>query len=178
MYQIKTDFDGLFIIKPIRVPDNRGYFEKKYDLSLRELMPMICETYISSSNKNVLRGLHFQRGISSQSKLITCIKGSFLDIAVDLRPKQPTFGKCFIYELKSNATTSLLIPGEFAHGVYALEDDSILLNMASNDYSPSDESGINWNSIPELGFIKTPTVSSKDSLLLPLDDILKKIAYE
>jgi dTDP-4-dehydrorhamnose 3,5-epimerase len=111
--------------------------------------------------------------MSAQSKLITCIKGSFLDIAVDLRPKQPTFGKCFIYEINSNTTKSLLIPGEFAHGVYALEDDSILLNMANNDYSPSDESGVNWNSIPELGFIKAPTVSSKDSLLPSLEDILK-----
>lgn len=173
MNRIKTNFDGLFIIESIRVSDNRGYFEKKYDLSLREFMPKIYETYISSSNKNVLRGLHFQRGMSAQSKLITCIKGSFLDIAVDLRPKQPTFGKCFIYEINSNTTKSLLIPGEFAHGVYALEDDSILLNMANNDYSPSDESGVNWNSIPELGFIKTPTVSSKDSLLPSLEDILK-----
>lgn len=172
----KTGFRGLYIIDNIRIVDDRGFFEKKYNQDLlKDLNIKVGESYVSLSKKGVLRGLHYQKGEASQSKLVTCIRGSFLDIAVDLRKSEPTFGRVFIKEIDCRQPVSVFVPGEFAHGIYSLEEDTVLLNHAGSVYSPGNEGGINWASIDELTFINNPIVSEKDLNLPNLDEVLESI---
>ncbi len=176
MKLLDTNFKGLYVIENHRLYDDRGWFEKKYNSELlNAVSDTVGESYVSLSNKGVLRGLHFQAGSSSQSKLVTCISGSFIDIAIDLRKEEPTFGKVFMQEIDSRKSISVFIPGEFAHGIYALEDKTILLNYAGTVYSPGNEGGINWRSIKELDFLGSPIVSEKDLNLPYLDEVLDKL---
>jgi dTDP-4-dehydrorhamnose 3,5-epimerase len=148
MEVINTKFSGLNLIKNTRIEDSRGWFEKKYNGEiLKGLSPNVGESYVSISKKGVLRGLHFQSGSSAQSKLVSCLSGSFIDIAVDLRKSEPTFGQVFLHEIDSRSAISLFIPGDFAHGIYALESNTIMLNYAGSLYAPGNEGGINWKSI-------------------------------
>jgi dTDP-4-dehydrorhamnose 3,5-epimerase len=173
MNKINTPFDGLYIIENNKIFDDRGWFEKKYHAELMsDISPIVGEVYTSMSNKNVLRGLHFQRGHKGQSKLVTCLAGSFIDIAVDLRKEKSTFGQVFTYKLDSRGSNSVFIPKEFAHGIFALEDNSILLNIAGSVYSPGDEGGILWSSLKELSFVNNPLLSDKDANLPSWEEIV------
>lgn len=176
MNLVKTAFNGLYIVENNRVIDQRGWFEKKFHSDLlSQANSNVGESYSSLSKRGVLRGLHFQGGQFSQSKLVTALTGSFIDIAVDLRRSEATFGKVFIHEVDSRKATSIFLPGEFAHGIYALEDNTILLNYAGSVYAPGLEGGINWSSIPELQFISNPILSEKDANLPSLDQVLSQL---
>lgn len=170
---VDTEFEGLFIIENIKIEDERGTFEKKFSSELlSKVMSNVGESYTSISKKGALRGLHFQKGSFAQAKLVTCLSGAFIDFAVDLRKEQKTFGKVFMMEISSNSAKSIYIPGDFAHGIYAIEDNTILLNYAGSVYRPGDEGGIKWNTIPDLKFIDNPLVSEKDSNLPSLETVL------
>ena len=176
MNLINTNFNGLYIIKNNRFLDERGWFEKKYHNELlSHSISKVHESYVSLSNQGVLRGLHFQIGQHAQSKLVTALSGSFIDIGVDLRKSEPTFGKVFMYEVNSKNPISIFLPGEFAHGIYVLEKNTILLNYAGNTYTPGMEGGIHWASIPELNFISDPIISEKDENLPSLQEVLIKL---
>jgi dTDP-4-dehydrorhamnose 3,5-epimerase len=176
MNKINTPFDDLYIVENNRIYDDRGWFEKKYHAELMsDISPIVGEVYTSLSNKNVLRGLHFQRGEKGQSKLVTCLAGSFIDIAVDLRKDKSTFGHVFTYKLDSRSSNSVFIPKEFAHGIFALEDNSILLNIAGSVYSSGDEGGILWSSLKELSFINNPMLSDKDANLPSWEEIVDSL---
>lgn len=99
----------------------------------------------SKSLKGVLRGLHFQKGEFSQAKLIRILKGSVLDIAVDLRKNSDTFGKYIAVELNEKNKKILFIPKNFAHGFLSLEDNTEIFYKCDNFYNPKSESGIIWN---------------------------------
>jgi dTDP-4-dehydrorhamnose 3,5-epimerase len=173
---IDTEFKGLKIIENNRIKDDRGWFEKKFHQELlKGITGSVGESYVSKSSKGVLRGLHFQTGKSAQSKLVTCLSGSFIDIAIDLRKEEPSFGKVFMYEVDSRKSASVFVPGEFAHGIYVLEDDTVLLNYASTVYSPGCEGGINYQSVLELRFISNPIVSEKDRVLPTIEQVLSAI---
>lgn len=174
---IQTKFNGLFIVENSRIIDQRGWFEKKHHSELLSgITPLVGESYTSMSSRGVLRGLHFQSGAFAQSKLITCLFGSFIDIAVDLRKNEPTFGQVFMHEVDSREAISIFIPGEFAHGTYALEDNTILLNYAGSVYAPGSEGGIKWDSIKELNFIRNPIISDKDMNLPEIDFVLRSLS--
>ena len=171
-----TEFPGLKLINNNRILDNRGWFEKKFQsILLSELNMQVKEVYASHSARGVLRGLHFQSSANAQPKLVTCISGSFIDIAVDLRADLPTFGKVFIHEINSRNPISVYVPGEFAHGIYSLEENTIMLNMAGAIYSPGNEGGILWSSIPELAFINDPILSEKDANLPTLTEVISAL---
>ena len=173
---VETNFKGLYIIQNNKIEDERGWFRKTYhEAMLKTIVTKIGETYVSLSKKGVLRGLHFQKGNAAQSKLITCLAGSFIDVAIDLRRNEPSFGQVFFQELNSGDGQSIYVPSEFAHGVYTTQDNTILLNQAGNVYSPGDEGGINWRSVKELRFIKDPIVSEKDNGLDNLENVLNNI---
>ena len=97
------------------------------------------------SSKGVLRGLHFQIGEFEQAKLVSVVKGSVLDVCVDLRRNSPTFGKSFILILSEENKKQLFIPRGFAHGFLVLEDDTILTYKCDNYYNKSSERGIIYN---------------------------------
>lgn len=145
--KFETNIDGLYIIEPTIFGDERGFFLETYnkkdfmDLGIKE---EFVQDNHSKSKKGVLRGLHFQTK-HSQGKLVRVIKGSVLDIAVDLRKDSKTFGKYFSVVLSEKNKKMFYIPPNFAHGFLTLEDDTEFTYKCTDFYFPEYDSGIIWN---------------------------------
>lgn len=142
---LKTEIPGVLIIKPRVFTDHRGYFFETF--SQREFereVPGV--TFVqdneSRSCRGVMRGLHFQRPPYAQSKLVRCVVGRVLDVAVDLRYGSPTFGKHIAVELSADNKLQLFIPQGFAHGYAVLSDDAIFQYKCDNHYTPESEGGL------------------------------------
>jgi dTDP-4-dehydrorhamnose 3,5-epimerase len=162
---IDTGFEGLKIVEHFRAPDDRGIFVKPWlQEELKDIFGEVSEAYFSFSNQGVIRGLHFQDGLKAQKKYIVCLSGSIEDIAVDLRKDSKTYKKVFRMKLDSLNGIGIIVPEGFAHGIFAHEDSTIV-NFCDKPYSPGDEGGINWKSIPELADLKVTIVSEKDTSL-------------
>ena len=134
-------------LEPIR--DNRGEFKRIYDDNIFKKYGLntkwIQENHSISLKKNTVRGLHFQTGQYSETKLVKCIKGEILDVFVDLRKDSKTFGKYGSIVLTENNNKMIYIPVGFAHGFRTLVDNCEILYKVNNYYSPQNESGIKWN---------------------------------
>ena len=164
----KTNIEDIILLTPRVYKDERGYFMESYNQKKVEIL--IKDRFVqdneSVSHKNVLRGLHFQLPPHAQSKLIRVIKGSILDIAVDLRKDSSTYGEHFKHVLSGENKKQLYIPVGFAHGFLSLEDDTILNYKCSEYYSASAEASIIWND-PQLNIdwgIENPILAEKDQL--------------
>ena len=158
---------GLIIVQPQAFPDGRGYFLETFKHSEYSQFG-ICGPFVqanhSCSAKGVVRGLHYQLPPYEQGKLVRVVKGAIWDVAVDIRQGSATFGKWFGLELSESNHKMLWIPGGFAHGFVALEDDTHLLYQCSGEYRKSAEAGIRWDD-PDLGIawpISGGDVSEKD----------------
>lgn len=152
MNLVSTGFDELFVLEPKVFGDHRGYFFESYnqktfiDLGIKNNFIQDNE---SLSNYGTLRGLHFQKGEFAQAKLVRVVKGSVLDVVVDIRPDSKTFGKKFSCELSEENKKILMIPRGFAHGFVVLSDTAIFQYKCDNLYSPQNEGGIRFDD-PEL----------------------------
>ena len=164
----KTKLDGVVIIEPDVFGDNRGFFmeswnkEKMAELGLD--YDFVQDNHSKSTVKGTLRGIHFQKGDKSQAKLVRCVKGAVLDVAVDLRENSPTFKQWVGVELSEANKKQLLIPRGFGHGFVTLTDDVEFLYKADNYYAPEADAGIRWND-PDIGVewgIENPILSEKD----------------
>lgn len=145
---IKTKISDLTIIEPKVFGDHRGYFFESFNFN--EFKENIFEVNFvqdneSKSSKGVLRGLHFQKPPYAQAKLVRCIKGKVLDVAVDLRKDSPTYGEYETVELSEDNKRQLFVPRGFAHGFVVLSDEAIFSYKVDNWYAPDYESGILWN---------------------------------
>jgi len=165
---ITTEFKDLLIIKNKIFSDERGvFFESFHESNFRMesgLNISFVQDNVSRSSRHVLRGLHYQIPPKGQAKLVTVMRGSVLDVVVDLRLRQPTFGKVFTISLSSENYNQLFIPEGFAHGFFSLEDETLFSYKCSNYYSPQHERCIRWNS-PGLQIAwpaGPPIVSAKD----------------
>ncbi|MGY6560837.1 MAG: dTDP-4-dehydrorhamnose 3,5-epimerase [Luteibaculaceae bacterium] len=171
----ETGFKDLFLIEPRVFQDERGYFFESFNQETFEKLTGLSINFVqdneSLSNKNVIRGLHFQKPPFAQDKLIRVIKGSVLDVVVDLRKNQSTYGKVFEIILSETNKKQLFVPKGFAHGFKTLENNTIFYYKCSNFYNKESEGGIlwadenlniNWN-------VENPIISEKDRLALPLD---------
>lgn len=143
---LRTDIPDVVIIEPQVHGDDRGYFvetfrEDKLEAFLR-FKVNFCQDNESKSSKGVLRGLHYQLTPASQTKLVRVIKGSVLDVAIDIREGSPTFGKHVVIELNEENKRQLFIPRGFAHGFVVLEDDTVFAYKVDNYYSPEYDRGI------------------------------------
>lgn len=150
---ITTEIEGIVILEPEVLGDERGYFFESF--SQREFEEKVCKTTFvqdneSSSRYGVLRGLHFQRPPHAQAKLVRVVKGKVLDIAVDIRKGSPTFGKHVSVELSGENKRQLFIPRGFAHGFAVLSDEVVFQYKCDDYYAPHTEGGILWND-PALG---------------------------
>ncbi|MBO5807669.1 MAG: dTDP-4-dehydrorhamnose 3,5-epimerase [Bacteroidaceae bacterium] len=148
MEVIKTDIEGVVIIEPRIFRDERGYFYESF--SQREFEEKVCRTTFvqdnqSKSSYGVLRGLHFQKPPYCQSKLVRCIKGAVLDVAVDIRKGSPTFGKYVAVELTENNHRQFFVPRGFAHGFAVLSQEAIFQYKCDNFYNKESEGAIAWN---------------------------------
>ena len=145
MEVIKTDIEGVVIIEPRIFEDARGYFFESF--SQREFEEKIGKIVFvqdneSKSSYGVMRGLHFQRPPFTQSKLVRCVKGAVLDVAVDLRKSSPTYGKHVAVELTEDNHRQFFIPQGFAHGFAVLSDEAVFQYKCDNFYAPQADGGI------------------------------------
>ena len=149
MNYIKTDIEGPLIIEPRVFGDHRGYFFESF--SLRDFVAhagpvdFVQDNESYSAKRGVLRGLHFQKGEAAQAKLLRVVRGSVLDVAVDIRPGSPTYGKYVSTILSGENKRQFFIPRGFAHGFLVLEDDTIFQYKCDNYYSPETEGSYRWN---------------------------------
>ena len=153
MEVIKTDIEGVVIIEPRIFKDDRGYFYESF--SQREFEEKVCRTTFvqdnqSKSSYGVLRGLHFQKPPYCQSKLVRCIKGAVLDVAVDIRKGSPTFGKYVAVELSEDTHRQFFVPRGFAHGFAVLTPEAVFQYKCDNFYNKESEGSVAWND-PQLG---------------------------
>ena len=145
MEVIKTEIEGLLIIKPRVFEDARGYFFESY--SLREFEQKVgkidfVQDNESMSSYGVMRGLHFQRPPYTQSKLVRCVKGTVLDVAVDIRKGSPTYGQHVAVELSEENHLQFFIPHGFAHGFSVLTEKTVFQYKCDNFYAPQADDGI------------------------------------
>ncbi len=180
---IQTAIEGVFIIDPRVIKDERGYFYESF--SQREFEERVCKTIFvqdnqSKSSYGVLRGLHFQAPPFAQGKLVRVIQGRVLDVAVDIRKGSPTYGKHVAVELTEENHRQLFIPRGFAHGFVVLSDEAIFQYKCDNYYSKESEGAIMWNDT-DLGIdwgIAEVILSEKDKLNTRFKDFDSPFIYE
>lgn len=167
---ISTPVDGVLLIEPKIFNDDRGsFFESFNQKELSEAgvtLPFVQDNQ-SISSKNVIRGLHFQRHPNAQGKLVRVVKGSVIDVIVDLRKDSLTFGRHYSVELNDKSNQMLWVPPGIAHGFSVLEDQTIFAYKVTDYYNAFSESGIIYNDI-DLNInwgVKNPIVSEKDRVL-------------
>ena len=169
---IETKIEDLLIIEPTVITDKRGYFLESYNQSkFNEFVGKVSfvQDNESKSSRGVLRGLHFQKPPFGQAKLVRCIEGKVLDVAVDLRNGSKTYGQHLSIELSCENKRQLFIPRGFAHGFLVLSEFAIFSYKVDNVYAPDYDSGIRWNdpilNIPWGINESEILVSEKDSIL-------------
>ena len=148
----KCEIEGLKVITPTVFGDDRGYFMETYqakDFAEAGIDRVFVQDNQSSSTKNVLRGLHFQKNYP-QAKLVRVVYGEVFDVAVDIRKDSPTFGKWFGVVLSAENKKQFYIPEGFAHGFYVMSDYAEFCYKCTDFYHPDDEGGIIFND-PDIG---------------------------
>ena len=165
----QTELPGVYVVEPQVFGDHRGFFMESWSKRAFEeaglFYDFVQDNHSSSMVKGTLRGIHFQRGDKAQAKLVRCIKGEVLDVAVDLRPSSAAYKKWVAVELSAENKRQLLIPRGFGHGFLTLTDDVEFLYKADNFYAPEADGGIRWDD-PDLGVdwgVEAPILSEKDS---------------
>ena len=143
---IRTAIPDVVIVEPTVHGDERGYFVETFRQDKLETFlgfnVAFCQDNESKSSKGVLRGLHYQLHPAAQTKLVRVIKGSVLDVAVDIRKGSPTFGQHVAVELTAENKKQLFVPRGFAHGFVVLQDNTIFAYKVDNYYSPKNDRGI------------------------------------
>ena len=164
----KTKLEGVVIIESDVFGDHRGFFTESWSQKKMEEAGLyynfVQDNHSMSSVKGTLRGIHFQKGDKAQAKLVRCVKGAVLDVAVDLRHDSPTYKQWVAVELSAENFKQLLIPRGFGHGFVTLTDEVEFLYKADNYYAPEADGGIRWND-PEIGVewgVENPILSTKD----------------
>ena len=185
MEVIKTAIDGVVIIEPKVFKDQRGYFfesfsQREFEAKVREIN--FVQDNESMSSYGVMRGLHFQRLPYTQSKLVRCVKGKVLDVAVDIRKGSPTYGQHVAVELSEDNHRQFFVPRGFAHGFAVLSDTAVFQYKCDNFYAPQADGGISIKD-ESLGIDwKIPTdmaiLSEKDTLHSCLKDFDSPFSYD
>ena len=146
MEVIKTNIEGVFIIEPKVFGDSRGYFFESFNVrEFREKTGLeinFVQDNESRSHYGVLRGLHFQRPPYAQSKLVRCVQGAVLDVAVDIRSSSPTYGQHIAVELTEDNHRQFFIPKGFAHGFAVLSETAVFQYKCDEFYHPEADGGI------------------------------------
>jgi len=150
MNLIKTMFDGLVVLEPNIFKDNRGYFIETYNQKkINKLLGNVnfVQDNESESLRGVLRGLHFQTPPFAQAKLVRCLKGSVLDVVLDLRKNSKTYGIIETILLTEENKKQLFIPKGFAHGFIVISKSAIFSYKVDNYYNSDSESGVLWSDL-------------------------------
>lgn len=144
---IKTTIEGLVVIEPKVYPDERGYFFESFNANEFAKKIGMAIHFVqdneSMSSYGVMRGLHYQKMPYTQSKLVRCVKGAVLDVAVDIRHGSPTFGQHVAVELTEENHRQFFVPRGFAHGFAVLSETAVFQYKCDNFYHPEADAGIN-----------------------------------
>lgn len=160
-----TPIPGAFLIRPKVATDDRGMFAKIFqhaEFESRGIHFRIAESFYSTSNRHVLRGMHFQVPPSAHEKLVHCTSGRVLDVLLDLRKGSPADGQFFSVELSEKNRRALFIPTGVAHGFIAMEEHSTLVYAVTSAHEPSCDRGIRWDSFGFDWPVKGPVISERD----------------
>lgn len=181
MEVIKTKLEGLLVLQPRVLRDERGYFLEYFRKNVLKECGVDVEFVQSNeslSQKNVLRGLHFQNPPFEQGKYIRVIKGAVLDVALDIRRRSPSYGQWFSCEINETNKTILWIPPGFAHGFLTLANDTIFQYECTNIYHKDSEACLRWND-PDLNIdwkVNNPILSEKDKNAPFFKDFVSKFS--
>lgn len=168
MNLIKTKLEGVYIIEPKVFGDERGWFMETYSkIKTPEIAncDFVQDNHSYSKEKGILRGIHFQNGEHAQAKLVRCIRGAVLDVAVDLRKGSPTYMQWEAVELSAENKKQFFIPRGFGHGFLTLTEDVEFVYKTDNYYNYESDRSIIWND-PDIGVdwgTENPVLSEKDS---------------
>ena len=167
MNLIKTKLEGVYILEPRVFGDERGWFMETYSkIKTPEIAcDFVQDNHSYSKEKGILRGIHFQNGEHAQAKLVRCIRGAVLDVAVDLRKGSPTYMQWEAVELSAENKKQLFIPRGFGHGFLTLTEDVEFVYKTDNYYNYESDRSIIWND-PDIGVdwgTENPVLSGKDS---------------
>lgn len=181
---IKTDVLDVYIVEPKVFGDHRGWFMETWSKRVFEAAGLhydfVQDNQSYSARKGTLRGIHFQKGAAAQAKLVRCVRGAVLDVAVDLRIGSPTYKKWAVVELSAENKRQLLIPRGFGHGFATLTDDVEFVYKADNFYAPETEGSILWND-PELNIdwhgVENPVIAAKDAAAPLLKDVAGTLGF-
>lgn len=167
----KTAIDGVLLLEPRVFGDARGFFmesfnQRSFEAAVGEPVAFVQDNH-SRSTRGVLRGLHFQRAPHAQGKLVRVVAGAVFDVAVDIRPGSPTFGRWFGAELSADNHRQLWIPAGLAHGFLVLSESADFLYKTTDYYQPQAEGSLRWDD-PDIGIAwpdvgMTPLLSPKDA---------------
>ena len=172
---VETDLSGVVLVELKSFADSRGYFMETWSrdrYAEAGLPEPFVQDNLSFSGKGVLRGLHFQHP-RGQGKLVQVLSGEVYDVAVDIRPDSPSFGRWTGQVLSDQNRRQVYVPAGFAHGFCVLSDSALFVYKCTEFYDPKTEGGVLWND-PDLGIrwpVEHPLVSDKDSLFPRLKDI-------
>jgi dTDP-4-dehydrorhamnose 3,5-epimerase len=173
-----TAIEGVLILQPKVFGDPRGFFfesfnQRAFDEATGRHVRFVQDNH-SRSARGVLRGLHFQKGEKAQGKLVRVVAGAVFDVAVDIRPESPTFGRWVGAELSADNHRQMWVPPGLAHGFLVLSDSADFLYKTTEYYSPQDEGAVRWDdpdvaiAWPDLG--EAPRLSAKDAVAQLLRD--------
>lgn len=168
MRMIKEILAETYLIELKDFKDHRGHFVKTYAESVYEGMigsVKFVEEFYSISNRDVIRGMHFQKPPHEHLKIVYCPVGSILDVMLDLRPGHD-YGKFCSVLLDANLPQVLIIPSGVAHGFRSLEDNSVTIYKTTSEYSMDFDSGIRWDSFGFDWKIEAPSLSDRDKNLI------------
>ena len=181
----KTNLEGCYLIHDTFFGDHRGYFFESFNkntfLEKTGMNIDFVQDNQSSSQKGVLRGLHFQHGEFAQAKLVRVLEGRVLDVVLDLRKASATYGQHLAVELSGNSHTQLFVPRGFAHGFLVLSDKAVFFYKCDNFYNKTSEGGIIFND-PDLAINwkleqKDLLLSEKDTILPTLKEIANTLNF-
>ena len=144
----QTDIDGVLLITPERIPDERGYFVKTWgqdDFEAGGLARMVARNMSYNRAKGTLRGMHFQRQPHAEAKLVSPLSGAIYDVALDLRTGSPSYGRWVARELRAETGVMLYVPEGCAHGFITLEPDTTVEYLISEYYAPHAARGVRWD---------------------------------
>ncbi len=170
----RTRIPEVIIVTPAVYADERGAFFETYkrsDFAAGGISESFVQDNHSISKKNVLRGMHYQRGPSAQGKLVTVVRGAVLDVAVDLRPTSPTYRQWVSIRLDADNKKLFYIPPGFAHGFLSLEDDTDFVYKCTQEYAKGSEGGFRFDDPTiDIGWGSTDPILSEKDAALPFVD--------
>ena len=187
MLVIKTEIPDVLLIEPKRIGDDRGFFSEvfKEKILLEHIGPLhfVQDNHSVSQKKNTLRGIHFQLPPYAQDKLVRCVRGSIMDVAVDLRLGSPFYGKFVSVELSAKNWRQLFVPKGFGHAFLTLTPNAEVIYKVTDYYAPDHDGGIIWNDtdlaitwdIQTNGIVE---LSAKDALLPKFADFISPFVYD